>query len=336
MKTKVQLIFSFLLISIALFGKQHSITNEYEEVSFSYAKGDTDEYGYYWLDSNEPGGPIYNWIDITGIGTKVNGLIDDNNVGPFSIGFDFPYYWYKRNQFWVNSNGAISFSDPQVYIPQIFGFYIPNPNPPNDLLIPYGADLIFEGVDTAECYYYTNNVDTFVVSYIKVPGMEMGQPIGTHTFQLILTRQDSCIYFQYGKQYNSYSFLNCAGIEDESGSIGLQVFYWDRPDSGYAVKFIPPDSTIGVDESENRKQKTELEMQLLCHPNPFTTSTTIHLTSIAQSAEGIELKVYDVSGRLVKSVPLTTNHLSLGTDLSPGIYFLKLNGKPVGKVVKVR
>ncbi|TES94241.1 MAG: T9SS type A sorting domain-containing protein, partial [Candidatus Cloacimonadota bacterium] len=45
--------------------------------------------------------------------------------------------------------------------------------------------------------------------------------------------------------------------------------------------------------------------------------------------------IYDVSGRLVKSVPLTTNSLSFGTDLQPGIYFLKVDGVNIGKVVKV-
>ncbi len=70
-------------------------------------------------------------------------------------------------------------------------------------------------------------------------------------------------------------------------------------------------------------------------PNPFITSTTISLPSIGHSAEGIELTIYDVSGRLVESVPLTTNSLSFGTDLQPGIYFLKVDGVNIGKVVKV-
>jgi len=39
---------------------------------------------------------------------------------------------------------------------------------------------------------------------------------------------------------------------------------------------------------------------------------------------------------LVKSLELETSAYQLGTDLKAGIYFLKLNGKPVGKVVKVR
>ncbi|TES91809.1 MAG: hypothetical protein E3J87_06980, partial [Candidatus Cloacimonadota bacterium] len=244
MKHKSIIIMLFLLVSSLLFGRQSSFSINREVTAFRDSGG-PDDYGYTWKDSNEPGGPLFNWIDITSIGTPVhNYLSDDNNVGPFPMGFDFPYYWYLVNEFYVNSNGAISFSDPEVYVPQgSSGFFIPSTNQPNDLLIPQGADLSFEG-DTAECYYYTNNVDSFIISYINVPAWEVGGPYGAHTFQLLLTREDSCIYFQYGKQEGPYcNNTYCAGIENVIGNVGLQVFYYTTPDSGYAVKFTPPDST---------------------------------------------------------------------------------------------
>ncbi|MEO0102427.1 MAG: hypothetical protein ABIK81_01850, partial [candidate division WOR-3 bacterium] len=61
--------------------------------------GGPDAYGYRWIDSDTtaPGAPVYNWIDITGIGDTIRGLADDNVLGPFPIGFDFPYYWYTVN-----------------------------------------------------------------------------------------------------------------------------------------------------------------------------------------------------------------------------------------------
>jgi len=122
--------------------------------------------------------------------------------------------------------------------------------------------------------------------------------------------------------------------------------WWDF----YLIKTKPD---VGIKEQKEDLRHETIDLRLLCHPNPFTTSTTINLPSIEHRVEGIEektsaqcqvpsdrkdivLHIYDVSGRLVKSVPLTTNHLSLGADLSPGIYFLKADGKTVGKVVKVR
>ncbi len=59
-------------------------------------------------------------------------------------------------------------------------------------------------------------------------------------------------------------------------------------------------------------------------PNPFTTSTTISFTlpsaqvhkSTGAQAEDIELKIYDMNGRLVKNLSLVTGHCPLGTAVS--------------------
>jgi len=95
-----------------------------------------------------------------------------------------------------------------------------------------------------------------------------------------------------------------------------------------------PTGNIGVKETENLKLQNR-NWKLTFYPNPFTIEVSIKCSGISEKQE-VTLEIHDASGRLVKSVPLTTNHLSLGTDLQPGIYFLKLNGKPVGKVVKVK
>lgn len=277
MKVKFFFVVSFLLVSITLSGMQTSLTNFKGGVSFQDTSG-ADDYGYRWVDSNEPGGPTYNWIDITGIGTQVFGLSDDNNTGPFALGFNFPYYWYSVNQFWVNSNGAISFSDEEVYIPQGGStYFIPNVAHPNDLVIPLGADISFEGA-SGECYYYSNNVDTFIISYIDVPAWDSSGLVGSHTFQAILTAEDSCIYFQYGRQVGGFwNDEDCAGIEDVIGDVGLPVFLFQMPDSGYAVKFIPPDSTpyqaldLGIQDAVSPGSEG-----VFIYPNePFTVWTTI-------------------------------------------------------------
>src|ERR1043165_3879334 len=63
--------------------------------------GGPDLYGYTWKDSNEPDGPVYNWIDILPYpsSTQVKLLGDDNSRGPFAMDFNFHYYWYDVNQF---------------------------------------------------------------------------------------------------------------------------------------------------------------------------------------------------------------------------------------------
>lgn len=104
----------------------------------------------------------------------------------------------------------------------------------------------------------------------------------------------------------------------------------------YDVYLIKTDSegNVGIEEQTDPRPKTT-DLRLLCYPNPFTTGISIYCSGIRENQKAT-IEIYDISGRLLKSVPLTTNHLSLGTDLLPGVYFLKADGKYVGKVVKVR
>ena len=325
MKKGMLFVIPIMLFSIALFGMQSSFST-HQETGSIIGSGGPDSYGYTWIDSDESGGPVFNWIDITGIGTKVYGLSDDNNVGPFPIGFDFPYYWYTVNQFWVESNGGISFSDANVYVPQgSSGFPIPNTTPPNDIVIPLGADISFQDVDTAECYYYSNNVDTFVISFLKVPAWTMSGLLGQHTFQIILTREDSCIYFQYGPQQGTfYQGADVAGIEDVIGDVGLQVFINKDPNTlpNYAVKFIPPDSTsyqaldIGLSDAISPGSKG-----IFVYPNdPASLWATIkNYGNVDAGSFTVTCSVMDTTGSSQYADTITVSGLTAGSDTT--VYF---------------
>ncbi|RLD33271.1 MAG: hypothetical protein DRJ02_11560, partial [Bacteroidetes bacterium] len=71
--------------------------------------GGPDAFGYVWIDSDEAGGPVYNWIEISGTGTEITGLGDDNTVGPFPFSFNFPFYGSDKTEFYIQSNGTITF-----------------------------------------------------------------------------------------------------------------------------------------------------------------------------------------------------------------------------------
>lgn len=210
--------------------------------------GGPDAYGYRWIDSDTTGGPTYNWIDISGIGTAVTGLGDDNVVGFFPIGFDFPYYWYTVNSFYVGSNGYIAFGDNTLEaapFPQI-----PNTARPNNFLAPFMSDLDFSA-GSPSCYYWTNAAqDTFIIAYHDVQFWVSGSSL--NTFEIILTKADSAITFQYHTQQGlpsgGWSDGLSVGIENIAGNIGLQYNHDQQPPvnaihSDLAVYFYPPDST---------------------------------------------------------------------------------------------
>ncbi|MGQ9702612.1 MAG: hypothetical protein ACUVQT_09210 [bacterium] len=208
--------------------------------------GGPDAYGYRWIDSDTAGGPSFNWIDIKGVGTQILGLADDNVVGPFSIGFEFPYYWYRVNSFYVGSNGYIAFGDPTL---EAHPFQtLPNPQTPNNVLAPLMSDIDFTPQGT--CWYWTNAAhDTCIIQYDSVRFWNVGTSL--NTFQIILSKPDSTITFQYlvqtGTPGGGTNFLT-VGIENVSGTVGLQYQHDNVPSSNtihnnLAILFYPPEST---------------------------------------------------------------------------------------------
>jgi hypothetical protein len=207
-----------------------------------------DAWGYVWIRSDS-GGPEFNWVDITTIGTDVGDLLgDDTNTGPFSIGFDFQYYWYTVTQFRIGSNGYLSFGNQTANFAAPFAQF-PNTASPNDMIAALGGDLDFSAFPaTSQCYYWTNGVDSCVVSYIDVTEWQQTPNANLkHTFQFIICGADSSITYQYGEQQGQFNGLNnttlTIGIENATGSIGLS-YAWETspphprlPYNGLAIKW---------------------------------------------------------------------------------------------------
>ncbi|MCK5453908.1 MAG: hypothetical protein KAJ16_06075, partial [Calditrichia bacterium] len=196
-----------------------------------------DAFGYISRDSNEPNGPLVDWIDISGSGTVVPGLGDDNIVGPFNVGFPFRFYWYDATSFYVGSNGYIRFSGTgQLSSPFTI---IPNSTPPNDLVIPYGAD--FDPSSGGTVYYWSNNIDSLIVSFVGIPAWNSPASTGSHDFQMVLSMVDTSITYNYGALTGGfYNTSGMIGIENNAGSIGIQNYGTNVVSANYSIKFYYP------------------------------------------------------------------------------------------------
>ncbi|MGJ8662487.1 MAG: hypothetical protein ACSHWU_02505 [Marinicella sp.] len=223
-------------------------TDNEADMGFSRATGGPDAYGYTWIDSNEPGGPVFNWIDIATIGTEVTGLGDDNSVAMIPMGLTFQYYWIDFSEIKIGSNGWLSFDD----VSNIASCFpaLPTPGGAGDNIVaPYMSDLIFVGAgNPAKVYYYLDTLtNSFIVSYVDVPYWTASAPgyIGSNTFQVIFSADDSKITFQYLVTDTAGIPGSCAtdlgiGIENTTGNIGLQVFNNTAPGNNFALDFIYP------------------------------------------------------------------------------------------------
>jgi hypothetical protein len=131
---------------------------------------------------------------------------------------------------------------------------------------------------------------------------------------------------------------------DRSNRLHL-VWKDQRQDSAVAsdIYYKRGENESGVKEEIRLKAANRHKVSV--SPNPFTMVTRIQLLGDFDTQE-TNLTIYDVSGRRVRDFILYPSSLILGATwdgrddagkvLPPGIYFLKLSGKPVGKVVKVR
>ncbi len=217
--------------------------------------GGPDLYGYTWKDSNEPTGPVYNWIDIDGIpgATSIKLLGDDNSRGPFAMNFGFHYYWYDVSQFWVGSNGYLLFQDGQIASP----FYtFPSALLPNDVLGVFENDLSFLNANNpGTCWYWVNPAqDTLIVSWLNVPFFDIVPEgfSGSNTFQVILSAVDSSITYQYNQvdASNPVQFSQSnVGMENYAGNLGLQwpaPFSLQSPNDNFAIKFYYPHPVLAT------------------------------------------------------------------------------------------
>ncbi|HCO93722.1 MAG TPA: hypothetical protein DIU00_07200 [Phycisphaerales bacterium] len=179
-----------------------------------------DDYGYHWIDSDSSWGPKYNWIDIEETGTIITGLdySFEEFVGSFPIGFDFNFYGNIYKHFYVQSNGAISFSAvPVTYQNQ----EIPAADENNNI-IAWMWTYMYPS-DISKIYYQQFGSYT-VIQFVDY---EMG--FGGSVNAEVKINRSGKILIQY-KNFSddAYLYQHTVGIENASGTIGTQASYNDR------------------------------------------------------------------------------------------------------------
>ena len=175
-------------------------------------QGGPDEGGYVWVDSNEPGGPVFNWQDIRYSGNQL--YLNDDDAALVSLPFTFPFYENVYDQLKISSNGYVTFGEVGN---SLSNSELPNSYEPNNIIAAFWDDLIpwYGGMVT-----YQSFEDKFIIQYSDVPYFyETSSP---NTFQIILQR-DGDIVLQYLAINNSFS--STTGIENSTGSTGLQVAF---------------------------------------------------------------------------------------------------------------
>ncbi len=188
--------------------------------------GGPDGAGNIWIDSDDPQGPAYSWIDISATGTAVTGLSDDNFVGPYPIGFNFPFYGTDYTQFYVGSNGIIGFG-PTTDLSSLSNTNIPAATTPNGFIAWCWDDLNINDADNpGGRVLYQVVAGQLVISFLNYPEYESGvNPGDVITAQVILS-SDGTIKVQYQSMGTGFDTQGCTiGIENSTGTDGLMVAF---------------------------------------------------------------------------------------------------------------
>lgn len=178
--------------------------------------GGPDQFGYIWVDSDEPWGNEFNWIDISTIGLEINFPHNDSTSADLPFGFTFPFYDQSFESIIVSANGWCSFTS---HSSAWNNSSLPNNSAPENLVAAFWDDL--DPLDGGDIYIWSNQLDSLIVSFHAVE--HYGTTNGTYTYQVIL-EANGHIAFQY-RLMEGVVNSGTAGIQNWDKSIGLQVLY---------------------------------------------------------------------------------------------------------------
>ncbi len=176
--------------------------------------GGADNFGHIWIDSDESGGPDFQWLDISQTGTELaltgNNVVSDN----IDIGFNFPFYGTDYSRFRVCTNGWISFTTYSVAYNNVS---LPNVLAPRSLIAPLWDDLNFTNDSKV---YYQQETNKFIILFRDVYRVTGEGPL---TFEVILYENGNVLL-----QYLSLAGLlpeYTVGIQNQTGDDGLTIAY---------------------------------------------------------------------------------------------------------------
>ena len=186
--------------------------------------GGPDNWGYIWVDSDDPSGPAYDWIDISAVGTEITGFSDDDSSTALPIGFDFPFYENSYSTIHIGSNGILTFGSGSTARTNT---NLPNNGAPNNLIAMWWDDL--DPRRGGNIFYYHDAAnERFIVSFDQIKNYYSSTGTGSLSFQAVLYAAGEII-LQYAVMDPGSDAAGLAGatigIENSTGSDGLAVVY---------------------------------------------------------------------------------------------------------------
>jgi hypothetical protein len=312
-----------------------------------------DAYGYYAYsngDSFFDQTPVFDWVELEGVGTQLGLPLISDYTATVNIPFPFQYYGINYNQVRISTDGWLAFgSGTQT---ASLNMPLPHNDNINNMVGVFWDDLYDSEFFMGNILYHIDNVNhRFIIEWDSISHNSFATSPVKEYFEAILldpvyyptATGDGDIIVQYRVVSDASS--NTIGIENQTQDIGLQYVYnadYDPTASvltdGTAIRFTtePPFTNILTGEGEFGNKHTSGQGNIIIaqnHPNPFTSFTRIDYSLPGHSK--VTLSVYDIRGELVRTLvdgeqpsgshSIEWNALSnAGVPVSPGVYFYKI------------
>jgi hypothetical protein len=320
-----------------------------------------DAYGYYAYGSDDSlydQAPVYSWKCINNLGTEIN-MPASEYTETVNIPFTFKYYGAFFNQVRISTDGWIAFGSGSET--SYSNTSLPTADGITSMTAIFWDDLWADAFASTQKLFYWNDAANhrFIIEWDSLaPWGETSSP-DYENFEIFLNDPayytnpptgDGEIIFQYKKVRITNSCT--VGIENNNDDGALQYVcnnsYQNTASvikDNFAIKLTtePPTlkNPVSVPEVSGNLNEFGLEKVF---PNPFDQNTVINYS--IQEQGSISLKIYDISGHLIKVLYEGTQqggNYSIvwdgrndsGDQLSAGLYFVKLISTDFSQTMKL-
>jgi hypothetical protein len=203
--------------------------------------GGPDAFGYRWIDSDAPSGPVFAWEEIAAQGTRLFAGADDSTTR-VALPFVFSFYGRTYDSVSVCTNGFLSFAGRDS---SLVNTDLPSDaeGVPRALVAPFWTDLDLRPVRGAGRVLAFYDGSKFIVEWKDAVHFSGAGP---YSFQVLLWPSGT-IEYQY-LALGALTNVATVGIQNETGNVGLRVAYNVRyAHPGLRVRLSHHDDWLAVE-----------------------------------------------------------------------------------------
>lgn len=210
-----------------------------------------DSWGYTWTDSNAPD-PVahFSWVEISSTGTDAGFSSADNAYrGPFPVGFDFSFYGQTYTQFYISSNGFISFGSGYT---SSSNYRLPyTSDSVHNIIAAYWDDLCVDDwpYNSGSVYYETVGSSPNSQLVVEYRDISRDYYYDLMTFEIILNETGE-IWLQYLSLSGEDGYSATVGMENWDSSFGTTYSYNEAAlSNNLAIMFEEGELGFGPDRT---------------------------------------------------------------------------------------